>query len=172
MKDVYFFQERDDINKFPTFIFGQLVLYCFFFKIETNIHCVKKKMGVTEGWDPINLFNPSPCLCLSQARIWIFNVCRGLFWIQLRWEAIVHFVDIGKIDDHYCLNFFFYNWHYFIIIILWLPISPVYYDCFSPTNKTRTTTTATTIRNVNTAHVRRRRLLFRLLANVCLINLS
>ena len=59
----------------------------------------------------------------------------------------------------------------FIIIIIWLPISPVYYYDLFPTNKTRITTTATTIRNVITAHVKRS-LLFRLLANVCFINLS
>ena len=26
---------------------------------------------------------------------------------ELRWEVIVCFVDIGGIDDHYCLNFLF-----------------------------------------------------------------
>jgi hypothetical protein len=26
-------------------------------------------------------------------------------WVQLRWEVIVCFVDIGGIDDHQCLNF-------------------------------------------------------------------
>jgi hypothetical protein len=25
-------------------------------------------------------------------------------WVQLRWETIVRFVDIGGIDDHHCLN--------------------------------------------------------------------
>ena len=29
------------------------------------------------------------------------------FCVQLRWEVIVHFVDIGGIDDHHCLNFLF-----------------------------------------------------------------
>jgi hypothetical protein len=28
-------------------------------------------------------------------------------WIQLRWEVIVRFVDIGEIDNHHCLNFLF-----------------------------------------------------------------
>jgi hypothetical protein len=28
-------------------------------------------------------------------------------WFQLRWEAIAHFVDIGWLDDHHCLNFLF-----------------------------------------------------------------
>ena len=29
------------------------------------------------------------------------------FCVQVRWEAIVRFVDIGGIDDHHCLNFLF-----------------------------------------------------------------
>jgi hypothetical protein len=27
-------------------------------------------------------------------------------WVQLRWEVIVCFVDIGRIVGHHCLNFF------------------------------------------------------------------
>ena len=65
-----------------------------------------------EGRVSISL-NPTICLCLSQARTWISNViCRGLFcvqWVQLRWEVIVGFLDIGGIDDHHCLNFLFIN---------------------------------------------------------------
>ena len=46
--------------------------------------------------------------CLSQARTWITIVCCGSFFVcsKLRWEAIVCFVDIGGIVDHYCLTFF------------------------------------------------------------------
>jgi hypothetical protein len=65
-----------------------------------------------EGRVSISL-NPATFLCLSQARTWISKViCRGLFcvqWLQLRWEVIVGFVDIGGIDDHHCLNFLFIN---------------------------------------------------------------
>ena len=47
----------------------------------------------------------------TQARTWICNViCCGLFFVQrvqLRWEVIVRFVDIGGNDDHHCLNFLF-----------------------------------------------------------------
>jgi hypothetical protein len=32
--------------------------------------------------------------------------------IQLRWEGIVCFVDIGGIDDHHCLNFLFIMYMY------------------------------------------------------------
>ena len=59
-------------------------------------------------WNPINGFNPTTFLCLSQTRTWISNViCHGLFcvqWVQLRQEVIV---DIGGTDDHHCLNFLF-----------------------------------------------------------------
>jgi hypothetical protein len=61
--------------------------------------------------DPINRCNPATFLCLSQARIWISKViCSGLIcvqWVQLGWEVIVCFVDIGGIVDHHCLNFLF-----------------------------------------------------------------
>ena len=45
---------------------------------------------------------------LSQARTLISNVIySGLFCVQLRWEVIVCFVDMGGINDHHCLNFLF-----------------------------------------------------------------
>ena len=59
--------------------------------------------------DPINLFNPATFMYLSQAITWISNaIYHGLIcvqWVQLRWEAIVRFVDIGRIGDHHCLIF-------------------------------------------------------------------
>ena len=58
-----------------------------------------------EGWDPINQFNPTTSVCLSQARTWISNIiCGGdFFCAQLRRDMIVRFVDIGGSDDHHCL---------------------------------------------------------------------
>jgi hypothetical protein len=51
-----------------------------------------------EDWDPINWFDPTTFLCLSEARTWISNViCRGFVcvqWIQLRWEVIFRFIYI------------------------------------------------------------------------------
>ena len=32
-------------------------------------------------------------------------------WVQLRWQIIVHFVDMFSIDDHHCLNFLFIIWN-------------------------------------------------------------
>jgi hypothetical protein len=29
-------------------------------------------------------------------------------WVQLRWEVLVRFVDIGGIDDHHCLKSLIY----------------------------------------------------------------
>ena len=65
-------------------------------------------------------------LCLSQARTCIsYIICHGLFcvqWVQLRWEVIVNFVDIGGINDHHCLNFLFiiksYNQYFFWRIMI------------------------------------------------------
>ena len=69
--------------------------------------------------DPIYRFNPATFLCLSQARTWIFNViCHGNFcvqWVQIKWEMIVRFVDIGGIDDHHCLNFLLITTHFSLI---------------------------------------------------------
>jgi hypothetical protein len=31
-------------------------------------------LEIDEGWDPINQFNPTTFLCLSQTRTWISNV--------------------------------------------------------------------------------------------------
>ena len=59
----------------------------------------------------------STFVCLSQARTSFFNiVCHGFFFFvisELRWEAIVRFVDIGGIYDHHCLNFLFIKWGFF-----------------------------------------------------------
>ena len=36
-----------------------------------------------EDWDPINWFDPTTSLCLSEARTWISNViCRGFVCVQ------------------------------------------------------------------------------------------
>ena len=63
------------------------------------------------GWDPIHLFNPATCLCLSQARTWISNIiCPGLVcvhWVQLGWEVIAYFIQMGESGDHHLFNFIF-----------------------------------------------------------------
>ena len=63
-----------------------------------------------EGWDPIKQFNPvtfgsipKPVPRFQRHMQWSFYVQL----IQLRWEAIVGFVDIGEFDDHRCLKFLF-----------------------------------------------------------------
>ena len=62
----------------------------------------------------LNLYShASTFLCLSQAMTWFANVTyQGLFCVQcdqLRWEVIVRFVDIGKIDDHQLFKLSFHN---------------------------------------------------------------
>ena len=36
---------------------------------------------------------------------WVFF----LWFSELKWEVIVHFVDIDGVVDHYCINFIFIN---------------------------------------------------------------
>ena len=71
------------------------------------MHCRwRSRSSRDEGCDAINLFNVT-FVCLFHVRSWIFNVMSWSFCVQLRWEVIVRFVDIGEIDDHHCLNFLF-----------------------------------------------------------------
>ena len=60
---------------------------------------------IVRGWDPINHFSPSTCLCLSLSRTWISNViCLDLFLCSVNRGGvmIIHFADIGGIVDHHC----------------------------------------------------------------------
>jgi len=63
-----------------------------------------------ESWDPINQFNPVTYLCLSQAGFGFqtpYVVVFIFVFGGLRWEVVVHFVDIGGIVHHHCLNCLF-----------------------------------------------------------------
>jgi hypothetical protein len=62
------------------------------------------------GLDPINLFSPKTCLCMSQAMILISNVMfRDLFvqCVKVRKECSFFVVDISGIVEHHCLNCLF-----------------------------------------------------------------
>ena len=79
-------------------------------EIFVNLTCINQTIAFS---DPINRFNPTTCLCLSQARTWISNVkwC-GLFLCSVNdvgLEVMVSFVDIGRIVDNHCLNLFCHN---------------------------------------------------------------
>ena len=84
-------------------------LCMLFYRLCIYILTLEIQFSRGEGWDAINCFNPATFVCLSQPRTWISNVmCPELFVVsELRWEVIVHFVDIGGIVDHYCLIFLF-----------------------------------------------------------------
>ena len=74
-----------------------LYLYCYWRSIYQ------------EGY-PFNRIKSTTFSCLSQARIWIFNVtCLCLYCVKW-FEVDVHFIDIGWIVDHHCLNFLFIGW--------------------------------------------------------------
>ena len=58
----------------------------------------------------------SPTICVSVPMMELdfqrhmLSVC--VQWVQLRWEVIVRFVDIGGIDEHDCWNFPFITLHF------------------------------------------------------------
>jgi hypothetical protein len=57
-------------------------------------------------------------------------------FIKLRWEAVVHFVDIGVIVDHHCFKLSFHKSKY-IIPVFWVLVSvylPVYLTCILGAN--------------------------------------
>jgi len=87
-------------------------------KVNNSIHITKTfkyvaPLGIHvskgKGLDPINRITPAIFFSLSQTRTWISNViCRGLFcvqWVQLGWQVIDRFVDIGGINYHHFKNF-------------------------------------------------------------------
>jgi hypothetical protein len=83
------------------------------FSLKTCIHIGRiGKMSISrgDGWDSINRFSPPFVVpVLNHDRdIQRHTPCFFcILWVQLRWELIVRFVDIGGIDDHHCLNFLF-----------------------------------------------------------------
>ena len=93
----------------------------------TSVLPLKIQLSRGEGWVPINRFNPTTFLCLSQARTWCV-ICHGLFYVHLFevrgdcwfcwywwncWPSLFKtffcFVDIGGIVDHHCLKLSFHN---------------------------------------------------------------
>ena len=84
---------------------NKLIFYCLYID---DVLLLEIWLSRWEGWDPINWLNPATFLRPSQVRTWISNIiCHGLFSVQLRCEVVVHFVDIGEIDDLHCVNFLF-----------------------------------------------------------------
>ena len=55
------------------------------------------------------MYVPVPNQDLDLKRLISWSFCAR--WVQLRWEIIVPFVDIFRIDDHHCLNFLFIIWN-------------------------------------------------------------
>jgi len=49
------------------------------------LYCQKRRYG---DWEPINLFNTTTCVCLSQTRTWSLNsMCHGLYCVQ--WSEVL-----------------------------------------------------------------------------------
>jgi len=63
-----------------------------------------------EGWNPIDQFNTTICLCLYQARAWISNAigCGHFYvqWFEARGDC--SYCWYWWIVDHHCLSFFSY----------------------------------------------------------------
>ena len=56
-----------------------------FYRLFIYVMPLEIQLSRGEGWDPINLFNATTLLCLSQAITVISDViCRGHFYFQLR----------------------------------------------------------------------------------------
>ena len=80
--------------------------FFFFYCLCIHVLSLEIQLSRGEGLDSITQFNPATFLYLSQARTWISNIIFRLFFLpflftELRWEVIVHFVDIGGIVDHH-----------------------------------------------------------------------
>ena len=80
-----------------TFLVSVSYLGCFYVHLHSKVrgyywfcyhHCSNPELG--EG-GPINRFNPTAFLCLSQVRTWIYNIiCHGLFsvqWVKMRGDC-------------------------------------------------------------------------------------
>ena len=46
-------------------------------------------------------------ICIVHSASSLQRYMSSSFFVQLRWEVIVRFVDIGGMDDHHCLSFLF-----------------------------------------------------------------
>ena len=80
----------------------------WFVSFFLNMYC-RLRSSYQEGsvGIPITCFNtPQFCAC-PMPRSWFPTSHVMVFCVQLRWKMIVHFVDIGGIDYHHCLNFLF-----------------------------------------------------------------
>jgi len=78
-----------------SFIFV-IVRICADFFYRLFIYVLPLVIQLSRGI-PLTGLTTTPCLCISEARIWISNV---IFWFsELRWEVIVRFVDIGGIFE-------------------------------------------------------------------------
>ena len=73
-----------------------------FFIVCLYVFPLENQLSKEEGWDPINRFDSSSLLCLSQIQepVVVFRCSLSSFQMTV----IVCFVDIGGIVDHHCLE--------------------------------------------------------------------
>ena len=93
------------------FVFGDSVikrggLFCLwrFSYQEVVVLSLEIQLSRREGWDPINgLIMSNCCGCSKPGHGFPTSQVLVLFyvqWVQLRWEVIARFVDIGKMNEH------------------------------------------------------------------------
>ena len=91
-------------------------IHLFIYILPLEIQFQDRRVGI-----PLTSINPLHfCACTKPGprfpKSYVVAFC--VQWVQLRWEVIVHFVDIGGIDDHHCLNFLFLTYFF----SYWWPI--------------------------------------------------
>ena len=86
-----------------------IVLSMFMLSFSVVIVCglymiaLPLEIQLSRGYDAINRFNTATFFGFPTSYVAVSFLCDQ--WVQLRWEVIVCFVDIGGIIDHHFLNF-------------------------------------------------------------------
>ena len=86
---------------------------CMFLSFIMYALPLEIQLSIRKGWEPINWFIPTTCVCLYQTRIMIVNsICLSPFFMfnGWRWEVIVRLLilvelltSLFKISFHNCL---------------------------------------------------------------------
>ena len=82
--------------------FYRLLMYV----LEIQLHVLRRKgcASINQSNPAIFYTCPKPGPGFPSPYVVVFLCVQ---WVQLRWEVIVHFIDIGGIDDHHCLKILF-----------------------------------------------------------------
>ena len=104
-----------NIIEINTLALQKIKMWSFWVKVFFIVYtCIVVRDPIMRGGDPINWFNATTFLCLSEAKTCTSkDISYGLFvFYGLRGEVDVLFVDIGGIVDHQCLIFLLFCWYW------------------------------------------------------------